>query len=60
MGGDDTIADMANFPWVNHLVGFHGAGPLAGCERFTQVQRVLAAFLARPAVARRLQIPPRP
>lgn len=60
MGDDYTIADMAIFPWVNNLVGFYGAGPLVEYERFTQVQRVLAAFLARPAVARGLLIPPRP
>ena len=60
MGDDYGIADIATFPWVNNLVGFYGAGELVEFERFTQVQRVLQAFLARPAVQRGLNIPPRP
>ena len=60
MGGDYGIADIAVFPWVNKLVGFCGAGDLVGYPAFTEVQRVLAAFMARPAVQRGLQIPQRP
>ena len=59
LGGDYGIADIATFPWVNNLVGFYGAGELVEFERYTQVQRVLQAFLARPAVQRGLNIPPR-
>lgn len=59
LGDEYSIADIASFPWINNLVGFYGAGELVEFTRFKQVQRVLAAFLARPAVARGLQIPPR-
>jgi GST-like protein len=60
MGDDYTIADIATFPWVNNLVGFYGAAELVGFDAFTHVKRVLKAFLARPAVVRGLNIPPRP
>ena len=60
MGDDYTIADIASFPWVNNLVGFYGAGELVGWANFPNVQRVLAAFLARPAVQRGLKVPARP
>ena len=59
MGDDYTIADIAIFPWVRNLVGFYGAGELVEFERFTQVRRVLDAFVARPAVQRGLDIPKR-
>jgi GST-like protein len=57
LGDDYSIADIAIFPWVRNLVGFYGAGELVGFEGFKEVQRVLAAFVARPAVARGLEIP---
>ena len=57
MGSHYTIADMAIFPWVRNLVEFYGAGELVGWGDFQQVQRVLAAFVARPAVQRGLHIP---
>ena len=57
MGSTYTIADMAIFPWVRNLVEFYGAGELVGWGDFPQVQRVLAAFVARPAVQRGLHIP---
>ena len=60
MGDEYTIADIASFPWVNNLVGFYEAGGLVGFDDFTNVKRVLAAFLARPAVQRGLKIPARP
>ena len=60
MGSDYGIADIATFPWVNNLVGFYGAGDLVGFDEFTQVQRTLLAFKARPAVQRGLLIPQRP
>jgi GSH-dependent disulfide-bond oxidoreductase len=59
MGDTYTIADIATLPWVRNLVGFYGAGELVGFEDFTNVQRVLKAFVARPAVVRGLNIPPR-
>ena len=57
MGSHYTIADMAIFPWVRNLVEFYGAGELVGWGDVRQVQRVLAAFVARPAVQRGLHIP---
>jgi GST-like protein len=60
MGDDYGIADIAVFPWVRNLVGFYGAGALVGFESFTEVQRVLDAFVARPAVARGLTVPSAP
>ena len=59
MGADYTIADIAVFPWVRNLVGFYEAGDLVGFADFKNVARVLAAFVARPAVARGLNIPAR-
>ena len=59
MGQDYTIADIAIFPWVHNLVGFYEAGALVGFDQFPQVQRALAAFVARPAVVRGLNIPAR-
>jgi len=59
MGDEYTIADIAVFPWVRNLIGFYGAGELVEISRFPNVQRVLEAFVARPAVARGLNIPAR-
>ena len=59
MGDGYSIADIATFPWINCLVGFYGAGDLVGMADFPEVSRALAAFLARPAVARGLLIPQR-
>jgi GST-like protein len=60
MGGEYTIADIATFPWVRNLVGFYAAGELVGFTEFREVARVLAAFVARPAVQRGLLVPPAP
>ncbi|QNM98712.1 glutathione S-transferase N-terminal domain-containing protein [Chitinimonas koreensis] len=57
MGEDYTIADIATWPWVRNLVGFYGAGELVGFADFPNIARVLEAFVARPAVARGLEIP---
>jgi len=59
MGDEYTIADIATFPWVRNLIGFYEAGELVEINTFRNVQRVLEAFLARPAVARGLTIPSR-
>lgn len=60
MGNDYTIADIATFPWVRNLIGFYDAGDLVEIQRFPHVRRALGEFLARPAVARGLEIPSRP
>ncbi|RYY95413.1 MAG: glutathione S-transferase, partial [Comamonadaceae bacterium] len=52
LDSDYGIADIAIFPWVRNLVGFYEARELVGFDEFTEVQRVLDAFVARPAVAR--------
>ena len=59
MAADYTIADIAAFPWNRNLVGFYEAGELVGFGDFAEVKRVLAAFVARPAVVRGLAIPAR-
>jgi GSH-dependent disulfide-bond oxidoreductase len=59
MGDDYTVADIATFPWVRNLVGFYEARELVDFHEFPNVQRVLDAFLARPAVQRGLDIPKR-
>jgi len=60
MGDTYTIADIATFPWVRNLVGFYEAGELVGFDAFPHVKRALAAFVARPAVMRGLEIPRKP
>ena len=59
MGDAYTIADMAIFPWVRTVTDFYMAGELVGIQDFPHVTRALAAFVARPAVARGLLIPKR-
>jgi len=59
MCGDYSIADIAIFPMVRNLIGFYGAAGLVGFSDFPHVQRALDAFVARPAVARGLEIPVR-
>ncbi len=59
MGDQYTIADIAILPWVRNLIGFYGAGDLVEFGQFTDVQRVLGVFVARPAVVRGLAIPAR-
>jgi GST-like protein len=56
---DYSIADIAIFPWVRNLFGFYEAGDLVGRADFPEVNRVLASFVARPAVIRGLDIPKR-
>ncbi|MDB5959639.1 MAG: glutathione S-transferase [Massilia sp.] len=60
LGDEYSIADIATFPWVANLVGFYGAGELVGYADFPEVKRVVDAFLARPAVIKGMNIPPRP
>ena len=60
LGDTYSIADIATFPWVRNLAGFYEAGDLVGIQDFQNVTRALAAFIARPAVERGLNIPKRP
>ena len=57
MGDDYSIADIAIFPWVRNLIGFYEARDLVHYDQFIEVDRVLQAFVARPAVQRGLEIP---
>jgi GST-like protein len=50
---------VATFPWINNLIGFYEAADLVGIDNFPNVVRTLRSFLARPAVARGLNIPQR-
>jgi GST-like protein len=60
MGEEYTIADIAIFPWVRLLGGFYEAADIVGLTDFPNVLRALDAFVARPAVARGLDIPRAP
>ncbi len=60
VGDEYTIADIATLPWIRNLVVNYGAGDLVKIDEFSHVNRTLATFVARPAVARGLQIPPPP
>jgi len=60
MGEDYTIADVATFPWVNHLVTYYQAAELVRYADFPQLRRVTQQFLERPAVMRGMKIPRRP
>ncbi|CDG83163.1 glutathione binding-like protein [Janthinobacterium agaricidamnosum] len=59
MGDEYSIADIATFPWVRNLVGFYEAGELVGFNSYPNVQRVLNAFVQRPAVVKGLNVPKR-
>ena len=59
MGDEYTIADIAVFPWVRNLIVRYKVGDLVFIEDFPEVTRALDAFVARPAVARGLNIPKR-
>jgi len=59
MGNEFTVADIGTFPMIRNLVGYYAAGDLVGIQELPNVQRALAAFIARPAVARAVQIPSR-
>ena len=57
---DYTIADISMLGWVRNLVGFYGARELVAFDEFKSVAGWLERGLARPAVQRGLNIPPRP
>jgi GSH-dependent disulfide-bond oxidoreductase len=59
MSDEYTLADISIFAWVRNLVGNYGASEIVGFDEFKEVQRVLNAFVARPAVQRGVDIPPR-
>jgi GST-like protein len=60
MGDDYTIADISLLGWVRTIAGFYGAGELVEYDKLRHVPAWLERCLARPAVQRGLNIPPRP
>ena len=61
MGDEYTIADIAIWPWVRNMVQETGynAAAMVGWSQLPELQRVLKAFEARPAVQKGLTVPPR-
>ncbi|MGJ8622046.1 MAG: glutathione S-transferase family protein [Yoonia sp.] len=59
IAGDYSIADMAIAPWVNALE-FYGTKDVVGYHDLKNVPAYVERFLARPAVAKAKNIPPRP
>ena len=59
MGDEYTIADIALIGWVRNLNGFYGAGEITKYNELTAVPAWVERLLARPAVARGLNIPAR-
>lgn len=60
MGDDYTIADISLLGWVRNLIGFYEARELVDFDSLREVPAWLERGLARPAVQRGLEIPPRP
>ena len=58
IAGEYSIADMALAPWLRAL-DFYGAKDLVGWDGHPRTVAYLDRFLARPAVQRALDIPPR-
>ena len=59
VAGAYSIADIAIGPWLNTLRNFYKAGDMTGFDRLANVPAYLERFLARPAVARGMNIPSR-
>ena len=60
MDDDFTIADISMLGWVRNIIGFYEARDLVGFDDLKSVPAWLERGLARPAVQRGLNIPPRP
>lgn len=58
ISGDFSIADIAIAPWLN-AVHFYGATDLVGWDEVPNVRAYVDRFLARPAVEKAKNIPPR-
>ncbi len=57
--GTYSIADIAICPWLNAIGRFYKAGDAVGWGDLAQVPAYLDRFLARPAVQRGMEVPPR-
>jgi GSH-dependent disulfide-bond oxidoreductase len=60
MDDEYTIADISMLGWVRNLIVFYEARELVDFDSLRQVPAWLECGLARPAVQRGLNIPPRP
>ncbi len=60
IGDEYTIADISMLGWVRNLIGFYEARELVDFDSLREVPAWLERGLARPAVQRGLNIPPRP
>jgi GST-like protein len=60
IAGEYSIADIAIAPWLRTLRDFYKAGDITGWNDLAHVPAYLDRFLARPAVQRGLDVPPRP
>jgi GST-like protein len=60
LGADYSIADISMLGWVRNLIGFYEARELVAFDTLKHVPAWLERGLARPAVQRGLNIPPRP
>ena len=58
IAGDYSIADIAIAPWLNALE-FYGARDIVGWSDHQNLVAYLDRFMARPAVQKGLNIPPR-
>ncbi len=58
--GDYSIADIAVFPWIWNVVENYKAGEILEIEKFKNVTRAHAAFMARGGVQRGLKVPVKP
>lgn len=59
MDDEYTIADISLVGWVRNLIGFYGAREIVDYDALSYVPSWLERGLARPAVARGLEIPKR-
>lgn len=60
VGEDYSVADISMLGWVRNLIGFYEAAEIVGFNAYGNVAAWLERGLARPAVQRGLNIPPRP
>ena len=60
VGNDYSVADISMLGWVRNLIGFYEAAEIVGFSAYKNVAAWLERGLARPAVQKGLNIPPRP
>lgn len=58
VAGDYSVADIAIAPWLNAL-NFYGAKDMVAWDDHPHLQTYLDRFMARPAVERGMNVPPR-